>query len=694
MTRSSSIAKRLLLIALIAATFVVVQVVLAAPPIPSFNVVGPNFTTTCGLYTFTSTSTDPDNDIAQVDWDIAGTAMSGSSVSATFATPGSRTINMSVTDTDAVDGTVDTIPAAPQTVNVGNPGLPNAAMSSPSPNPAQPNEQVTFNGAASTATGSGSIVRYEWDLDGAAGYELDTGATAQAQAQYATAGVHNVSLRVTDNCGQTDTVPGSVFVQNNPPTAAFTATPNPAAIGANISFDASASSDAGGGIAKYEWDWNGDGVFETDALADATTDHAYAAAGTYFVGLRVTDTNNAIATVYHSVRVNAAPVANFSYTPLTPVINQAVTFNGTASSDADGTVTAWEWDLDGNGSFETTGATPAHTYATPGTYNVKLRVTDSDTTQSVVLARDVIVQATTPKAGFTFSPAHPLPGQAVTLRSTSAPSGAAGAPALVATQWDFAYSPLVDFTLDGAGASIVTSFAAPGPHTVAIKVTETGGGFAIASGTIPVNAPPQASFTVRPTKPREGNEVTFVSTATDPDGSLAKQEWDLNNDGKFERTGAVVSTSKLKAGTRSVKLRVTDQWGAAVTTTRPIKVAKPNLRGPQDLGTEVSYTRKSWGIFVVGFTVKTPAKTSVAVSCKGRGCPRGTFRKKTGKKSATFRFSQLNGSLHAGAKINVIFAKKGRFTGWDLITVRPGKTSLHEGCKLSSKQKRWKRCPS
>jgi len=324
---------------------------------------------------------------------------------------------------------------------------------------------------------------------------------------------------------------------------------------------------------------------------------------------------------------------------------------------------------------------------------VKLRVTDSDATQSVVLDRDVIVQATTPKASFTFSPAHPLPGQAVTLRSTSAPSGSVGAPSLVATQWDFTYSPLVDFTLEGAGASIVTSFATPGPHTVAIKVTETGGGFAIASGTIPVNAPPQASFTVRPTKPRQGREVTFVSTATDPDGSLSKQEWDLNNDGKFERTGAVVSTSKLKAGTRSVKLRVTDQWGAQVTTTKPIKVAKPVLGAPQDLNTEVSYTRKSWGIVVVGFTVETPAKTSVAVSCKGKGCPRGTFRKKTGKKAATLRFSQLNGSLRSGAKINVVFAKKGRLTGWDLITVHPGHTSLRQGCKLSSKQKKWKRCP-
>jgi PKD repeat protein len=693
MSKPSRIGKRLLLPVLLAATFVGVQVVLAAPPTASFSVVGPNFTTTCGLYTFTSTSTDDDGDIAQVDWDIAGTAMSGNPVSATFATPGARTINMTVTDTDAVDGTPDTVAAAPQTVNVGNPGAPNAAMTS-TPNPAQPGEQVTFNGAASSATGSGSIVKYEWDLDGTAGFELDTGATATAQAQYATTGVHNVTLRVTDNCGQTDTVPGSVFVQNNPPTAAFTATPNPAAIGANISFDASGSSDTGGGIANYAWDFNGDGTFETNALADATTDHAYAAAGTYFVGLQVTDTNNSTATVYHSVRVNAAPVANFSYSPPTPVINQAVTFNGTASADSDGTVTAYAWDLDGDGTFEATGATPAHTYTTPGTYSVKLRVTDSDNTQSVVLTRDVIVQATTPKASFTFSPAHPLPGQAVTLRSTSAPSGSVGAPSLVATQWDFTYSPLVDFTLDGAGASIVTSFATPGLHTVAIKVTETGGGFAIASGTIPVNAPPQASFTVRPTKPRQGREVTFVSTATDPDGSLSKQEWDLNNDGKFERTGAVVSSSKLRAGTRTVKLRVTDLWGAAVTVTKPIKVAKPILKSPQDLGTEVSYSRKSWGIVVVGFTAKTPSNTSVAVSCKGSGCPRGTFRKRTGKKGKTLSFGQLNGGLRAGAKINVIFAKKGRLTGWDLITVRPGKTSLHEGCKLSSKQRKWKRCPS
>jgi large repetitive protein len=692
MSRPSRIIKRLLLPALLALALIAVQVVLAAPPQPSFTIVGPNFTTTCGLYTFTSTTTDPDaGEPLTIDWDIAGTAASGSSVTETFATPGPRTINMTATDTDAGDGTVDAIPATPQTVTVGNGGIPNAAFS-PSPNPAQPGETVTFNAAASTAQGGGSIAKYEWDLDGVAGYELDTGAVASATTSYAATGVHNVSLKVTDNCGGQDTTPGSVFVNNNSPTASFTVTPNPAAIGATVTFNGTASSDPGGSIAKYEWDLDGDGTFETDTGALATTTKAYTVGKTYFVKLRVTDNNGASSIAFDNLRVNAKPVPNFSYLPVDPLVGQQVTFDGTASADPDGTVASYQWDLDGNGSFEATGPNPTHTYNNAGTVSVKLRVTDSDNTQSDVLARNVTIQATKPNAGFTYAPHDPLPGQAVTLTSVSSPSASAGAPALEATQWDFAYSPLVDFTLDGAGGSIVTSFASAGPHAVAVKVTDAGGGYAIATDTIVVNAPPQASFTVSPSKAVEGKSVTLASTSSDPDGALAKQEWDFNNDGKYDRAGAVVSTSSLKKGTRPIRLRVTDAKGAEAISTQVVTVKGPVLRNPQDVGTVLSYQRRSWGVLVVGLTVKTPAKTSVAVTCRGRGCRRGTFRKRTRKKSATLSFPKLTGSLRAGAKVNIVFAKSGRLTGWDVYTVGHGKTALREGCKIG-RAKKQKRCP-
>jgi large repetitive protein len=688
--KPSRIAKRLIAPALLAATLVVVQVVLAAPPQPSFSVVGPNFTTTCGLYTFTSTSTDPDNDIASIAWNLAGTPASGSSVTATFATPGTRTISMTATDAAGGDDTTEDSATTEQPVTVVNEGAPNGVVSA-APTTAQPNQTITFSAAASTDSGSGSIAKYEWDKDGDGTYETDTLTTASTTNAFADSGFHTVGLRVTDNCGAQDFASASVFVNNTLPTASFTVTPNPAGIGATVTFNGAASSDTGGSIASYAWDFEGDDVFDATTTT-ATTTHVYPTSGQYTPQLRVTDNDGGTQTTFRSLKVNAKPTASFSYLPVTPLINSPVTFNGASSSDPDGSVASYAWDLDGDGTYEATGATPAHTYATAGTVTVRLRVTDNNLTVSDVLEREVTVQASQPKAGFTYAPHDPLPGQAVTLTSTSAPSASPGAPSLVATQWDFVYSPLVDFTLDGAGASIVTSFATAGAHPVAVKVTETGGGYAIASDTIVVNAPPVASFTVAPAKAVEGKQVTFASTSGDPDGPLVQQEWDLNGDGKFEKTGAVASTTKLKKGPRRIALRVTDSKGAQATSTQVITVKAPDLRNPQDVGSTLSYTRRSWGVVVVGFTIKTPAQTSVAVTCKGGGCPRGTFRKRTHKKAATLAFSKLTGSLRAGAKINIIFARTGRITGWDVYTIGHGKTALREGCKPSGAKKQ-KRCP-
>jgi PKD repeat protein len=67
---------------------------------------------------------------------------------------------------------------------------------------------------------------------------------------------------------------------------------------------------------------------------------------------------------------NQAPVAD-------PVVSCSAlncTFNGTASTDAEGPIAASDWDF-GDGSTWT-GATASHTYAAAGTYQVKLTVTD------------------------------------------------------------------------------------------------------------------------------------------------------------------------------------------------------------------------------------------------------------------------------------------------------------------------------
>lgn len=69
---------------------------------------------------------------------------------------------------------------------------------------------------------------------------------------------------------------------------------------------------------------------------------------------------------------NTPPIANIAFTQ-TGTSN--FNFNGTASNDPDGTITKYQWDF-GDGA-SALGATASHTYASPGSYTVKLTVTDN-----------------------------------------------------------------------------------------------------------------------------------------------------------------------------------------------------------------------------------------------------------------------------------------------------------------------------
>ena len=67
-----------------------------------------------------------------------------------------------------------------------------------------------------------------------------------------------------------------------------------------------------------------------------------------------------------------------------------MTFDASASSDPDGPLASLRWDLDGDGSYETSGVTASRSYANPGTFTVALLVKDSDgatrrTTRQVVV---------------------------------------------------------------------------------------------------------------------------------------------------------------------------------------------------------------------------------------------------------------------------------------------------------------------
>ncbi len=81
---------------------------------------------------------------------------------------------------------------------------------------------------------------------------------------------------------------------------------------------------------------------------------------------------------------NQAPVAVASGSPTSGAVPLAVSFTGSGSSDPDGTIAAYAWDLDGDGAYDDSSAqNPSFTYTTAGTYSVRLQVTDNQGAQDV-----------------------------------------------------------------------------------------------------------------------------------------------------------------------------------------------------------------------------------------------------------------------------------------------------------------------
>lgn len=285
-----------------------------------------------------------------------------------------------------------------------------------------------------------------------------------------------------------------------------------------------------------------------------------------------------------TVKVRGIPTAVVTAAPTSPFTDQTVTFDGSQSfDDAPGTITKYEWDLDGSAAtgpqgFEVDTGTVSSTttsYASTGLRSVRLRVTDDDTpARTAVATVNVTVLSRFPVASFTVSPANPQKGQQVTLTSTSTDPDDPAASLTLA--WDLDNDNV--FT-DATGTPPPQVFAV-GPHTVGLRVTDPAGHASTTTRNFTVTNPlPTATFTATPNSVLTGETVNFDGTgATDPaPGTITNYAWDLDGDNVFELSGlnATPSRSYSSPGTITTRLRVTDDDGATSTTTRTVTVSAP-----------------------------------------------------------------------------------------------------------------------
>ncbi|HEY3529504.1 MAG TPA: PKD domain-containing protein [Nocardioides sp.] len=164
------------------------------------------------------------------------------------------------------------------------------------------------------------------------------------------------------------------------PTAALSVSPSSGTVPLPVTADASGSTDPQGQALSYTFDF-GDGT-TVGPQSGATASHTYAAAGIYSVKVTVTDTSGLSDTATKSVTASeagpSAPTAALSVSPSSGTVPLPVTADASGSTDPQGQALSYVFDFgDGTTVGPQSAATASHTYATAGTYTVKVTVTDT-----------------------------------------------------------------------------------------------------------------------------------------------------------------------------------------------------------------------------------------------------------------------------------------------------------------------------
>jgi len=345
------------------------------PPTASFSYSPPNPLVGTYVQFNAGASTDSDGSIVSYSWSFGdGSTGTGPAIWHPFLVGGSYAVTLTVRDDDGATNSLT------RNVQVGPSNTPPVASFTYAK---LGSNWVQFD-ASGSSDSDGAIVSYSWSFgDGSA-----PGTGNMTYHLFPTASTFVVTLTVTDDDGATATSTQSVSLApaNVAPVASFTQT----SIGSNwVRLDATASSDSDGTIVSYSWNF-GDG---SPAGTGNVTYHQFPVASSFLVTLTVVDDDGATGTSSQVVDLSPpaqAPTAAFTYSPTFPIVGQLITLNGTSSSDPDGSIVQYRWDLNADGVYDASGPVVQGSFGAAGAALVRLDVTDDDgltgsVTQTIVV---------------------------------------------------------------------------------------------------------------------------------------------------------------------------------------------------------------------------------------------------------------------------------------------------------------------
>ena len=360
--------------------------------------------------------------------DLGGVIGSGLAAGHVYASAG--TYLASVTATDSVRGTatasIQVVVAAPSAPSVSVTVGANPLAGTP----------TTFTITAAPAAGSGTTIQNVQVTFGDGTAPVDLGAvngTTTTQHVYTAGGSYIVSATATDSGGTTATASTQAEVAApGAPTVSVTASANPIA-GTATTFTVAAAPAPGSNTTVQNVRVTfGDGTAPVDLGAvstSTTTQHVYAAGGSYTVSVTATASNGATGTASIQVVVAAPNAPSVSVTAsANPVAGTATTFTITAAPAAGSNTTIQNVQVTfGDGTAPVNlgavsgSTTTQHVYAAAGSFTVSATATASNGATATASTQVVVAAPGAPTVSVTAS-ANPVAGIATTFTITAAPA--------------------------------------------------------------------------------------------------------------------------------------------------------------------------------------------------------------------------------------------------------------------------------
>jgi len=366
--------------------------------------------------------------------------------------------------------------------------------------------------------------------------------------------------------------------ENKKPMALIKINPSFPKTDTDIEFNGSDSYDLDGSITSYNWIFS-DGFTSTKAKFS----RRFSASGSYTVTLKVKDNFNAenSTTITFTVQSrqisqNQPPVADFTFYPLHPVVNQSVSFNSTSSDD--GSIVSFSWDF-GDGSTAS-GSQVSHSFSSAGSYSVSLTVVDDQGLSSFV-SKTVVVSSSQPQnqpptlTQIYVNPSSPKVGCSASFSSNA--SDPENQP--LSFLWAF-------------GDNTTSNLSQPthvynNTGTYNVNLTVSDGSLSTSltkSISVTTNTPPSLSVSVSNSNPTPGSTIQLSGTATDDDG-IQSVWWDYSwTSQTVDATGYNVSaTVPNSSGQYTITFYAKDNCNAqaskAITITVQQQGSGPYLEG-------------------------------------------------------------------------------------------------------------------